>query len=53
MSLFGALIRTVVNIATTPVAIVRDVVSLGGAIDNNGNSHTAQHLEKLKDEAED
>lgn len=47
MSLFGALVK----LAVTPVAIVKDVVSLGGAIDNNGNSHTLEHLEEVVDES--
>ena len=53
MSLFGQVIRTAVNVVTLPVAVVRDVVSLGGAIDNDGTPHTKDHLEKLKREAED
>lgn len=51
MKLFGQLVRTVVNTATLPVAVVRDLVSLGGAIDNNGKPHTLDALEKLKREA--
>ena len=52
MSLFGALVRTAVNIVTIPVAVAHDVVSLGGAIDNDGQSHTLEHLERIKREAE-
>ncbi len=53
MSLFGKLVRTAVNVVITPVAIVQDVISLGGSIDNNGHSHTLEHLEKIADDAED
>lgn len=53
MGLFGALIRTAVNVVTLPVAVVKDVVSLGGSIDNNGRPHLVDHLQKLKDEAEE
>lgn len=53
MGLFGALVRTAVNVATLPAAVVRDAVTLGGAIDNDGKSHTAEHLEKIKREAEE
>lgn len=53
MSIFGALVRTAVNVALTPVAVAHDIVSLGGSIDNNGESHTMEHLQKIKDEAED
>ena len=53
MSLFGQLVRTAVNVATLPVAVVHDAVSLGGAIDNDGKSHTIEHLERIKREAEE
>jgi hypothetical protein len=51
MGLFGKLVGLGVNIVTTPVAIVKDVVSLGGSIDNNGKSHTLEHLEKIAEDA--
>jgi hypothetical protein len=53
VSLFGALVRTAVNVVTLPVAVAHDILSLGGAIDNNGKPHTAEHLEKIKREAEE
>ena len=56
--LFGQLVRTVVNVALVPVAVVRDVVTLGGTLtgDNNGHAKdtaTAQALQRIKDEAAD
>ena len=53
MSFFGALVRTVVNTAMLPVAVVRDAVTLAGAIDNNGRPHTSDQLHKIKDDADD
>lgn len=53
MSIFGKIVRTVVNVSTLPVAVVQDIVSLGGAIDNGGRPHTADKLKQIKDEAED
>ena len=53
MSLFGQLVRTAVNVATLPVAVAKDLVTLAGAIDNNGKPHTLEHLERIKREAED
>ena len=53
MTFFGALVRTVVNTATLPVAVLRDVATFGGAFDNEGRPHTLDHLEKLKREAEE
>lgn len=42
MGLFGALIK----VALTPVAVLKDVISIAGAIDNNGKSHTIENLEE-------
>ena len=53
MSIFGKLVRLTVNVVTLPVAVAQDLVSLGGSIDNNGNSHTLEHLEKTASDAED
>ena len=50
MKLFGQLVRTVVNIATLPVAVAKDVVTLGGALVDE-ESATKKNLQKLKDEA--
>ncbi len=49
--LFGQVVRTVVNVATLPVSVAKDVVTLAGAIDNNGKPHTAEKLEQIKREA--
>lgn len=53
MSLFGAFVKTVVNVATLPVAVAADVVTMGGDAIDGGNTHTQKHIEKLKDEADD
>ncbi|MCW5591042.1 MAG: hypothetical protein KIS74_02985 [Burkholderiales bacterium] len=52
--LFGALVRTLVNTATIPVAVVKDAASLVETAIGEPlppRSHTMAHLEKLKDEA--
>ena len=51
MSLFGAFVRTVVNVATLPVAVVKDVVTLGGVAMCKEKSYTAEKLEQIKEEA--
>ena len=53
MSLFGQIVRTVINVATLPVAVVKDVATLGGNLTEQDESYTEQHLDKLKEEAED
>lgn len=51
MKLFGQIIRTVTNVAVMPVAVAKDVLTLGGAATDQNESYTAQQIEKLKDEA--
>jgi hypothetical protein len=58
MSLFGKLVRTVVNVAELPVAVAKDVLTLGGTVTEqnptgHGKTYTREQLERLKDEAED
>ena len=51
MGLFGQIIKTVINIATLPVDIVKDVVTLGGTMSEQDEPYTAQKLDKIKEEA--
>ncbi len=51
MSLFGKIVATVVNVATLPVAVVKDVVTLGGTMTDN-RSAIIQKLQQIKDEAQ-
>ena len=52
MSLFGALVRTAVNVVVTvPVAVAWDVATLGGVF-TGARPHTADALDQLKREAE-
>ena len=58
MKLFSQIIRTVVNVATLPVAIVKDVVTLGGTLtgDNDWSldeTFTAKKIDQIKDEAKE
>jgi hypothetical protein len=59
MGLFGAIVRTAVNVVTIPVSIAKDIVTLGGTItgDNKDYSldgtHLAKKVEQIKNEAED
>jgi hypothetical protein len=51
MSLFGALVRTVVNTALVPVAVAKDVLTLGNF--GEGRTFTERQLQQLKEEADD
>lgn len=51
MKLFGQVVRTVVNTALIPVAVAKDVLTLGGVATGEPAPYTVQQIEKLKDEA--
>ena len=53
MKLFGQIVRTVVNVVELPVAVAKDVVTLGGIVTEQGKSYTKQQLEKIADEAQE
>lgn len=51
MGLFGKIVATAINVATLPVAVAKDVVTLGGSAGGTG-SYTVKKLQQIKDEAE-
>lgn len=51
MSLFGAIVRTVVNTAVIPMAVAKDVLTLGGAVTGE-RSATLKQVERIKREAD-
>jgi hypothetical protein len=54
MGLFGKLVATTINVATLPVAFVKDIITLGNAA-NAGSctagSYTGKKIQQIKDEA--
>ena len=52
MSLFGKVVRTIVNTVELPIAVTKDVFTLGN-IASGDKTYTEQQIEKLKEEAED
>ena len=53
MGLFGAIVRTVVNTATLPIAVAKDVFTLGGVATEESEPYTVQKLKQIKREAEE
>jgi len=51
MGLFDSLFTAAIHVATTPLDIVKDVVTLGGTLTDE-DSAIAQKLRKLGDDAE-
>lgn len=52
MRLFGQIIRTAINVATLPIAVVKDVVTLGGVARYPKGSYVVENLRKIKEESE-
>lgn len=52
MSLFGQIVRTVINVAELPVSAVKDVVTLGGVARYPKGSYIVENIKKIKDEAD-
>jgi hypothetical protein len=53
MGLFSAIIKTAINVATLPVDIVKDAITLGGISTEQDKPYTAQKLDQIKRDAED
>ena len=51
MGLFGKLVATAVNVATLPIAVVKDAVTLGGVATDRGEPYIVSKLKQIKDEA--
>jgi hypothetical protein len=47
MGFFGKLTKTLLTVVETPVAIVKDVVTLGGAIEDEDEPYTVQKLKEI------
>lgn len=52
MGIFGKLIKTTIDIATTPIDIVKDVSTLGGAITEE-ESALVKKVKRLKEDVEE
>ena len=53
MSLFGKIVRTAVNVATLPLDVAKDVVTIGGKMTGQDESYIEKKLDLIKEEAED
>ena len=50
MSIFGKLIGTVIDVATLPIAVVKDVATMGRAVTDQEEPYT---IKKIKDICDD
>lgn len=47
MGLFGSLLKTVIDVVETPVAIVKDFATLGGSLTDQKKTYTEQKIDEL------
>jgi hypothetical protein len=53
MSIFGSLLKTVVDTATLPLDVAKDVVTMGGAMTERQEPYTVSKFKRLADDVED
>lgn len=53
MGLFGSLLKTVIDVVETPVAIVKDVATLGGSLTDQYKPYTQQKIEEIGEDWSD
>lgn len=49
MGLFGNIFKVAIDLVETPIALVKDVVTMGGVLEDRG-SYTVEKLQELKDD---
>ena len=47
MGFFGKLVKAAVNVAITPIDIVKDIATMGGALDDEPEPHTVKRVKKV------
>ena len=53
MGFFGKLLDATVNVALTPIDVVKDVVTLGGVLTDEEKPYTQQRIEKVVEKVEE
>jgi hypothetical protein len=53
MSIFGKILKTTLDVVTSPAAVVKDIVTLGGAVNERDKPYTAQKFDQLSNDVEE
>lgn len=53
MGLFGSLLKTVIDVVETPIAMAKDVATMGGELTDQKKCYTQQKLEEINDDWDD
>jgi hypothetical protein len=51
--MLGSLVKAALNVAVTPIEVVKDVVTLGGSINDKKEPYTLERLKKAQDHLND
>ena len=53
MGLLGKLLKTGLDVVTTPIEIAKDAVTMGGLTTDEDETYTAKRLKRLSDDTEE
>lgn len=53
MSLLGKLLKTTFDVASLPIDIVKDTVTMGGSLTDQNKPYTAKKISRLGDDLEE
>lgn len=53
MSIFGKILKTGLDVVTTPIDVVKDVATLGGTLTGERQTYTGKKLERLDADLEE
>lgn len=53
VSIFGKLLKTAFDVATVPVAILKDVATLGGSVNDHGSTYIGDKLRQIGQDGEE
>jgi hypothetical protein len=53
VSIFGKLLKTGLDVITTPIDVVKDVATLGGTLTGEPQTYIGKKLERLGDDLEE
>ncbi len=53
MSLFGKFTKTLLHTVSAPIDVVKDVVTLGGALADEDEPYTSKKVKKIMDDLEE
>ena len=51
MSLLGKLLKTGIDIVTTPISITADLLTLGGELTDNDESYTSKNFKRIAEDS--